>query len=565
MVVRARPKGWFRRLTDSGHADGDSIQLRRQKSIFTGASFLKASMCPLWCTMFIVAGTVTAGLIPLVYATFTGLSIAALAKNKNIERFRVRQTWFIFLAPFGVTIAVGGLHASSAVILWSFLAPLIALLFHGPELAKRWLLGFFVLVVASFLIEVLVLLPVVEISPLMLNVFAAMNVSVVTLIVFTAVLYYASLLDEERAVQEELNRELVAKHTELDEKNQQLAKQKQRISASQTALVQNEKMAALGRLSAGMAHELNNPASAAQRGANHLEQAVSRMRDVCFSLGRAELSEVQTSKLIELEKKARESVRMPAEQDPIDRMDSEAALQGWLNNAGIDSELDSSTLVDIGFTKTELDELLELYGAATLEQVLTRVVQWYVITSLLGEIGHGSNRIIGIVKALKSYSHLDQGSTQSIRLDEGLNNTLVMLHSVLKQGINVVRDYDADLPCISAHGGELNQVWTNLIDNAVQAMEGKGELTVRTLRDADDAVVQIIDNGPGIPDEILERVFDPFVTTKAVGAGTGLGLNISHNIVVKKHAGSIHVDSKPGRTCFEVRLPIKEAECPPES
>jgi len=167
-----------------------------------------------------------------------------------------------------------------------------------------------------------------------------------------------------------------------------------------------------------------------------------------------------------------------------------------------------------------------------------------------------------IVKALKSYSYLDQGPVQPVNLNEGLEDTLVMLNSILKKGVTVHREYDKELRCIQAHGGELNQVWTNLIDNAVSAMNGKGDLTVRSRRDADDAVIEIIDSGPGIAPEVADKIFDPFVTTKPVGKGTGLGLHISRNIVVQKHGGSISVDSAPGRTCFSVRLPMQVIECP---
>ena len=209
-------KGWFRRLTDSGHHSSDDAHQRRQKSVLTGASFLKAGMCPVWCSMFLAVGAWLAAAIPLVYATVTGLSIAGIASNKDIGAFRSRQAWYIFLAPMAVTLAVGGLYASSGVVLWSFLAPIIVLLFHGPRAAVKWLVGFVGLVVVALLVEVLELLPVVEISPLMLNVFAAMNVIVVTLIVFTAVWYYAVLLEEERAVKAQLNEQLDEKDRELE-------------------------------------------------------------------------------------------------------------------------------------------------------------------------------------------------------------------------------------------------------------------------------------------------------------------------------------------------------------
>ena len=188
------------------------------------------------------------------------------------------------------------------------------------------------------------------------------------------------------------------------------------------------------------------------------------------------------------------------------------------------------------------------------------VIDWlnctYMIYSLLEEVGQGAGRISEIVKALKSYSYLDQAPVQAVDLHEGLDNTLVVLRSKLKPGVTVHRDYASDLPHIEAYGSELNQVWTNLIDNAIDAMNGQGEVTLRTRHDDQWAIVEIEDNGPGIPEEILPKLFDPFSTTKPPGQGTGLGLNICHNIVVQKHKGRIDVHSQPGETRFEVRLPL---------
>ena len=175
---------------------------------------------------------------------------------------------------------------------------------------------------------------------------------------------------------------------------------------------------------------------------------------------------------------------------------------------------------------------------------------------MLEEIGQGAGRIAEIVKALKTYSYMDQAPIQSVDVHEGLDNTLVMLRSKLKDGVTVRREYKEDLPRIQAYGSELNQVWTNIIDNAVDAMNSRGELVLRTRQEDQWVVVEIEDNGPGIPDDVQSNIFDPFFTTKSPGEGTGLGLNISHNIIVQKHEGQIGVRSVPGKTCFEVRLPI---------
>jgi signal transduction histidine kinase len=187
-------------------------------------------------------------------------------------------------------------------------------------------------------------------------------------------------------------------------------------------------------------------------------------------------------------------------------------------------------------------------------------VQWLgaisTVYSLVVEISQGAGRISDIVKALKSYSYLDQAPIQEVDIHEGLDNTLIILRSKTKEGIHIVREYASDLPRISAYGSELNQVWTNLIDNAIDAMGGDGQITIRTRRADNDVVVGIEDEGPGIPQEIQPKIFDPFFTTKGPGRGTGLGLNITYNIIVEKHRGAINVDSRPGRTVFQIRLPI---------
>jgi signal transduction histidine kinase len=193
----------------------------------------------------------------------------------------------------------------------------------------------------------------------------------------------------------------------------------------------------------------------------------------------------------------------------------------------------------------------------------TAVIDWlnytYIIYSLLEEIGQGAGRIAELVKALKDYTYLDQAPIQAVDIHEGLDSTLVILRSKLAD-VTVRRDYDSDLPRVQARGSELNQVWTNLVDNAIDATKGEGMITLRTRSDDEWVIVEIEDNGPGIPEEALPNLFDPFFTTKAPGKGTGLGLNISHNIVVQKHQGRIDVNSEPGRTCFEVRIPL---DCSP--
>jgi len=322
-------------------------------------------------------------------------------------------------------------------------------------------------------------------------------------------------------------------------------------------LRQSEKLATLGKLSAGMAHELNNPAAAAQRGAAQLGAAVSDLQQTHLKLGELNLTAVQLQSLLTLDQLAQERARRPADVDSLTRSDLEAELESWLDEQGIERGWQvAPTLVNLGYDRGELTTLVGDFSPSQ----FTAVIDWlnctYTIYSLLDEIGQGAGRISEIVKALKAYTYLDQAPIQTVDVHDGLDSTLVILRGKLKTGITVHREYAPDLPHIQAYGSELNQVWTNIIDNAIDAMNGEGEITLRTRRDGQWVIVEIEDNGPGIPEPIQPNLFDPFFTTKPPGQGTGLGLNISHNIVVQKHKGRIDVDSQPGKTRFEVRLPL---------
>jgi len=322
-------------------------------------------------------------------------------------------------------------------------------------------------------------------------------------------------------------------------------------------LRQSEKLATLGRLSAGMAHELNNPAGAAQRGASRLEAAVAQLQEAQLKLSALNLNPAQRESLLGLDKLAHERAKKPAYLDSLARADREAEMEAWLGGHGVGQAWEvAPALVNLGYDQAQLRSLLEVFGASEFLAAIGWLNVTSTIYSLLAEIGHGTARISELVRALKAYSYMDQAPIQTVDVHEGLENTLVIMHSKLAPGVVVRRDYAADLPQIEAYGSELNQVWTNLIDNAIDAMDGKGEITLRTRRDDHQVTVEVEDTGPGIPEAIRAHIFDPFVTSKAPGKGTGLGLNIVHNIVVQKHQGKIDVYSEPGKTRFEVHLPL---------
>ncbi len=331
-----------------------------------------------------------------------------------------------------------------------------------------------------------------------------------------------------------------------------------RWRGTETMLRQSEKMAQLGTLTAGVAHELNNPAAAVKRGADQLADAVLELNGAQMRLDKLVSNEEVVEALRSVDQQVRESATRPPELDAMARSDREYDLEGWLEEHNVEDGWElAPTLVNLNYPDTELDALAERFGPEILPSVLAWMSASYTVHNVLTEIGQGASRMSDIVKALKSYSYLDQAPVQAVNIHEGLDNTLMILKSKLQNGISVRREYAPDLPVIQGYGSELNQVWTNLLDNAADALEGKGEITIRTRSGEQDSVfVDVEDNGPGIPLEIQSKVFDSFFTTKPPGKGTGLGLDISYNIVVSKHRGDMKLFSEPGATRFEVRLPV---------
>jgi signal transduction histidine kinase len=331
-----------------------------------------------------------------------------------------------------------------------------------------------------------------------------------------------------------------------------------RIRETTRSSQQREKLMALGKLSAGLAHELNNPASAVRNAAINLQQTVGALRTASLHLDKRGLPPEQRVFLARLECDWSKD-HPPVALDSLDRSDREEEVGAWLEGQGVENAHQlAPDLVDSGCDLAILRDLAGRFDGPTLQDVVTRLTASFTINRLVEQIANGTSRIGELVRAIKLYSYMDQAGEQEIDIHEGLESTLIMFHHRLKYGISVVRQYDRSIPRICAFGGELNQVWTNLIDNAIDAMSGKGELVVRTASEFSRVLVEIRDSGPGIPPEIQDRVFEPFFTTKPVGEGTGLGLDTVYRIV-QQHRGEVRVESQPGKTSFQVRLPVAGA------
>jgi signal transduction histidine kinase len=323
---------------------------------------------------------------------------------------------------------------------------------------------------------------------------------------------------------------------------------------------QRERLLALGSLSAGLTHELNNPAAAAVRAAAALRDRITGMRRKLGTIAAAPDHAATLETLIGLQEETAERVPKAQALPALEASDREDAIADWLDSHGVsDGWQLAPVFVAAGLDAAWLEHVAAAVDAPALEGALRWLYDTVETELLMNEIEDSVTRISTLVGAAKQYSQLDRAPHQVVNVHELLDSTLAMLAGKIPPGIRVVKDYDRSLPAIPAYAAELNQVWTNLIDNAVSAMGEAGVLTVRTGLDRDHVTVDICDTGPGIPAEIRERIFEPFFTTKPVGQGTGLGLDITWRIVVNKHHGNIGVESVPGSTRFRVRLPVNPA------
>jgi signal transduction histidine kinase len=321
---------------------------------------------------------------------------------------------------------------------------------------------------------------------------------------------------------------------------------------------QRQQLLALGALSAGLTHELNNPAAAALRANAALRDRVAGMRHKLAMLAKEDVDPRLLRLLVDVQEEAVQAVPEAPKLTPIQESEREDALSEWLDEHGVPDGWELAPIfVGAGTTPEFLDRVADQAPTAMLEGAVRWLAYTLETELLMHEITDSVARISSLVAAAKQYSNMDRAPHERVDIHAGLKSTLVMLAGKLR-GLEVVKDFDPSLPKVPVYAGELNQVWTNLIDNAVQAMDGHGTLTVRTSMDGDRVRVEIGDTGPGVPEKLRRRIFEPFFTTKPVGQGTGLGLDISYRIVVGRHGGDLTVESQPGDTRFIVRLPLTE-------
>ena len=326
-----------------------------------------------------------------------------------------------------------------------------------------------------------------------------------------------------------------------------------RLTQNESLLHQQEKMAALGTMSAGLAHELNNPAAAAQRSAAELNKILIKWQTLTNQIISAAFKKNQTEWLNSFMDETTRRFESPLKLNALEKIDLVDQLEAWLEANGVESAWElAPAMVNFGWN---VESLGKLKATAFFDLSIQWLGAGCLAVGLIFEVQQTTERISQIVQAMKSYTYLDQAPLLEVDVHEGLENTLVIMQHKLKKGVTIRREYSADLPRIEAYASELNQVWTNIIDNAIDAMNGKGEISLRTYAEDDNVVIEITDNGPGIPEDIQARIYEPFFTTKPPGKGTGLGLHISHDIVANRHHGQLLVESKPGETKFKVILP----------
>ena len=523
-VADARRADWLRRVEEAFAArscgPGDSDADRVSKAIFAAAMTLIVPAGVIWGLLYLALDAVHAAILPLAYAVLSLVNLALLFRTRRFRRYQSIELALIILLPLALQLRLGGFVPASAVVLWALLGPLFATISTPPREAIAWFGAFLGAVAVAGLLDSR--LDVVDpLSEDVRRAFFVMNLAGPSTVAL--------------AVLVSLGR------------SRERLRQLEVAYLDQTVMLrQREKLATLGTLAAGVAHELNNPAAAIQRAAEQLRPSLAEVRaGVGHLAGRHDDTAVVNPSV--------------STRSPLEAARQEEAVEAWLDGKGVERGWElAPLLVEGGFDVEALEATTGELTGIRLRGVLSVMAHGAAATGLGDGIATAARRISEIVGSLRVYSYVDRGTWQTVDITEGIESTLVLMRAKLG-AIVIERDYEPSLPLVDVRGSELNQVWTNVIDNAVDALDGAGTLKLRAFRNGDDVVVEIEDDGPGIPADVVGRVFDPFFTTKEPGKGTGLGLNISHNIVVQVLGGRFEVVSAPGRTVFAVALPVERS------
>lgn len=524
-------KKLFESISSIGVHPNDKEDAVLQKRFLIYQALLMSAGGLLWGFLAIAFNRIWQSTIPFGYGVITALNLTFFHYTRHFSTAKIIQTAISLLLPFLFQWVLGGFIASGGVMLWALIALATSINYQSNRTVLVWFVMYVVLTLVSgifdnYFIEWISPVNTIEYS---------IVIMVLNIIIISGIMLWL------------MNFMVRGKNDAL-----------KKLQLAQSQIVQSEKMATLGTLAAGVAHELNNPAAASRRASQQLREVLTLLEKAREDLLPIELNPQEQEKMITLAKQAREVSIKPKNLTSIERSDAEVETEEWLEDHNVAQPWEiAPSLVSMNLGKNQLETLYPSFHPAAFNAVIIWVARLFPVYSLLYEIGESSARISEIVVALKNYSFLGQAPVQQINIHEGIENTLVILRNKIKSGITIHRNYGEDVPEITAYGSELNQVWTNILDNAIDAMKEKGEITITTRKENNCISVEIEDNGPGIPPAILPRIYDPFFTTKEPGKGTGLGLSTSFGIVTEKHKGKIMVQSAPGCTRFVVKLPIQ--------